>query len=1283
MVLKEEKGLQVGSYKGSAESNISISQTSDGSCVVGSISLSDFPYDESDVDHDVEAALLILAEMEENDMRRKGTSDCLELSKDAHTLLAQTLVSPKALAASTENSTNFCNTSLENGRVNPCAVNFSPRSEPDFDTKRALEILAEMERNETRHCDDTTHFSKLNKEDVGSILAVNYDFNIMTSDSTVDHETTGKKRISCQTKSLCLTPSIRTLSEVVDIDIDEDAKRALQIFSEMETKENEEDAKRALEILAEMEEEEKRRNGLTEGVSSSIIVDSPRSFNYLKAYSGETNSDAKHILQIVGATEKDDDAEHALQVLGEMERKEKWKKDLTIRTISSDVSSAGALRENPRSFSSAEEHNNNDAAQILAFMENEFENMKFIKNESSQFLNAEPDDNDTLHAIHLMENEENVKSINTERSNFSNFVSFRERATYCEETQGSAQHALLLLAEMEDITKLSNFPADTTNGVENDSEFQQALKLLSNMENDDETRHALEILAQLEGKTFSSKSEGEGNNLQQTLEDVSSSRTYFEDNEADANFALQILAEMEKKEKQLMYANATGISSYFHDENQDSLSNNMPPMMDKDIEEIIKQVNNIISSDLVKNGDQSIVSENKSQVNTPTENGMKQFTEVNIHDSSKSSCKDETLSGKIVSTPKNYIPDIEQISERDSVPISINEQLELMEKLTETSSSDGIKDSTKIVTVQQENEKNTIDDALKSEERPVNTTVSTILLSGSPLNEPATSDASYEESKPLPSMGECSESSFGFDPSKDSQSISNASVAFSMDDLREASDSSPLNSARTTNSLTTSKIHGVTFHSPFNIPDNAPQLRSESELISTHSKALDPLNVTWCQATQSVIELINAVRGASNSRRCNACGTFKMLTFNDKNKITLARTKGVLDAFRFVIELKPSLSCQYAMSSRIRILSAIYNLSTRAENRELIVHCRLLPGLINAVKDDPPEGRLISCSTLALLAKSEMNQLVMVSTPGLLTVLSEVLAATAGGTDVIKKAHRTDNVFEVELTDEESEDQYSDDETYSSSGSATDETCESSDVSVADDKYVGYTSTQQEMSMFLNPARVCACAALIHLSKDCACIAQMCKSSKLLNTLALVCNEQDFEARTKSIEVLCNLTRFPWNQKILASNENVMQSLIKCLKSTSACDRKWAARALQNICSDQSSRVSIAKQPLLLSLGLSALSDEAEEQYAAVAALLNLSCEPGVVTAMINTRNVVSTLIHLTYDNSTSAEVRLMSCDALASIGMWLQTVAITANVPDGMEATLPTSIISGWERYE
>jgi len=45
----------------------------------------------------------------------------------------------------------------------------------------------------------------------------------------------------------------------------------------------------------------------------------------------------------------------------------------------------------------------------------------------------------------------------------------------------------------------------------------------------------------------------------------------------------------------------------------------------------------------------------------------------------------------------------------------------------------------------------------------------------------------------------------------------------------------------------------------------------------------------------------------------------------------------------------------------------------------------------------------------------------------------------------------------------------------------------------------------------------------------------MWKSSKFLNCLTKVCVVQDFEARTKSIEVLCNLTLYPWNHKILAS----------------------------------------------------------------------------------------------------------------------------------------------------
>lgn len=1466
----------------------------------GSLSLSDFPYDEkeeAEVNSDIEAALLLLAEMEENDMKREG----LRITTEKNTAEShKPIISPSALTVTTDNRTGLQNQyespSAPSRSVTP--LNSHTQGTEALDIMRAFDILAEVERKEQSHEErsDTFH-SKLCEEGTGSILAVTNDLNRMASDNP-NSDLEDKKRITSPVKFKSAPPFIKSFSDVIDCDLDEDAKRALQIFAEMESKENEADAKRALEILAELEEDEKRRKGIAkEGFHPNIFVDNPMTENYAgntveertinngtdpsflqsveqegsgyrrdDSFQSETvspsapntinndnhdnclqegeslagkenlnsiNISTSHILDVKvsrevpsnsfsegpnGSSRQDIDIEdifapalsasctnipvssqedsnhnefqQALKLLSDMENDEETRSALVVLGESErdkDVSLPNDEAESSDSQQLFEMEEPNDdalrALQILASIGNlsttprdetahnastnaafseEAENSTDL-DEALRFLSNMEHDGETLYALNKLTQTEQdngaslpydeAENKHTEQTAevVSPFLKSTHgtRDTVSDGIEDDTELALKLISKMEnndeprhalevhaqpergkgtsslndevdykttnqhlnvvshadalidDTQRALQIPADTekltitprhefdlnnsrnaalSDEAESSTELHQALKFLSEMESDEDTRYALEVLAQLEGEDSQNLSNEEVDNknsmksmgIASDIETPSDNRralqiltdtkkldmtprsedalsqkenddatrhalkilsqlegkrdmislrnetisqrpiapskphSYKDNADADTDLALQILAEMERREQQLNFANPSDKNSFFQDEMKDPLLNKNSPVTGRDIEEIIRQVNNIVVSDLT-NRERSMVSE-MSTSQKPTKAGNLKIQTV-------------ALAGM--------------------GPIDTFEPL-------------------------QENDTKT-DYTLNTEAR------SKQLLSESPFHKPPAIDTSCLASDTAAVMEEYDESF-----SRDNNSLCTSPVASSHDGKNLVVNS--LNSSsRTTNCLSIGKSNGITFQSPFNMPDNPPRPRAESEILSTHSKAQEPTSITWIQATQSVIELINAVRGSSASRRCNACGTFKMLTLNEKNKTTLARTKGVLDTFRYVVELKPSPSCQYSLCSRIRILSAIYNLSTRAENRDLIVRSNLLPGLVHAAKDHNSEGRLISCSTLALLAKNEGNQVYMVGTPGLITVLSEVLGATAAGMVPVQKAHSNDE----EATDEESEEQYSEEDTCSSSGSATDDTCESSDVSVADDKYVVCKSTQEEASLFVTPTRVSACAALIHLSKDCACIAQMCKNPKLLSCLANVCIEQEFEARTKSIEILCNLTRYPWNQNILASNESVMRSLIKCLKSSLADNRKWAARALQNICSDQSSKISIARQPLLSALGLSALSTEAEEQHAAVAALLNLSCEPGVVTAMSNTKNVVSTLIHLTYDSSTSAEVRLMACEALASIGLWLQTVAASANVPEGMEAKLPRSISAGWERYD
>lgn len=73
----------------------------------------------------------------------------------------------------------------------------------------------------------------------------------------------------------------------------------------------------------------------------------------------------------------------------------------------------------------------------------------------------------------------------------------------------------------------------------------------------------------------------------------------------------------------------------------------------------------------------------------------------------------------------------------------------------------------------------------------------------------------------------------------------------------------------------------------------------------------------------------------------------------------------------------------------------------------------------------------------------------------------------------------------------------------------------------------------------------------------------------------------------------------------------------------------------------------------------------------------------GAVVPITNTRNVVATLVHLAHNPKVSEKVQKMSCEALATIGLWLQTLAGSGTVPEGApKSLLPTHKTVGWERW-
>lgn len=224
----------------------------------------------------------------------------------------------------------------------------------------------------------------------------------------------------------------------------------------------------------------------------------------------------------------------------------------------------------------------------------------------------------------------------------------------------------------------------------------------------------------------------------------------------------------------------------------------------------------------------------------------------------------------------------------------------------------------------------------------------------------------------------------------------------------------------------------------------------------------------------------------------------------------------------------------------------------------------------------------------------------------------------------------------------------------------------------------------ENASDFLAKSQLSACATLTHLTKHCANATKLCKNEQLLDCIILLAGLPDNPLHTRCIEMLCNFSRFPSNNARLASNPKCVLTLLNCGKSKSFEDRVWAIRTIQNMCSDASSKVSLATGAMLSVLSTAAMRKDYDEQFAAVGALMNLSTEPGSIVPLTNTKTVVATLVHLAHSPNTPSSVRKIACDSLATIGLWLQTLASAGTVPEEIPfSPLPTHSATGWLRWE
>ena len=469
----------------------------------------------------------------------------------------------------------------------------------------------------------------------------------------------------------------------------------------------------------------------------------------------------------------------------------------------------------------------------------------------------------------------------------------------------------------------------------------------------------------------------------------------------------------------------------------------------------------------------------------------------------------------------------------------------------------------------------------------------------------------------------------------------------------------------------------VRFKQRYPVPQQMRKNRHPSEIVFDHRSEKPGDILFYSKPKNDLKKLLEAATGSSIPRRSNACGALKVLSTQKKNQRTLIRTQGFLDALVFAIKDNYSIGdIEAGEAARTRAVNVVLNVSIRDNRYHVLSHPGLADSLVKCMMDDKGQARELACATLATLAKTQNCRELMATTPNLVDVLSIILK----GDDPSLSDKYHPNNLDAHLDEDEEKINYSGDDemshvisdSYSSSSSTTNSS-------------LGQDSAEaQEDLETLKRTRMNACAALLHLSKECSISRKLCASNTLLSCLVAASKEATNPIHTKCLEILANLTRFPQNNVCLVEYPGLIDTLITNGSHKCDTDRLWSMRILQNLSSETSAKSILASSSVLELLSTNMMRPQYKEQLAATATICNISTEPGAVVPLTNTKNVVATLVHVAHSPTSVLEVRLIACDTLATLGLWLQTLAGAGTIPGGVKASpLPTYITSGWQRWD
>lgn len=501
----------------------------------------------------------------------------------------------------------------------------------------------------------------------------------------------------------------------------------------------------------------------------------------------------------------------------------------------------------------------------------------------------------------------------------------------------------------------------------------------------------------------------------------------------------------------------------------------------------------------------------------------------------------------------------------------------------------------------------------------------------------------------------------------------------------------------------------------------------EQKLIAVETeKTLREMPKRMHDPNKTLTDLLTAVASPANKssmdlgymvRRKNACGALQVLTANVKNRERICWTVGVLPALTSVLADTCVEGPKIAFAdrrirvefveARKRAIAALTNLAMPTKNRVPVFHTPdLISWMVVVIMEDNGAAQRGCCATLAYLAKSPENRLLLVQVPGLMSALIKVLRPRPPRLESPYSPAR-----KIYPWSSNGDSFSSDDEdppvspTSTKSGKSVSfksdkkETDSDSETTprVGGTKppveLVGYDATADEM---LRGARQNVFALLSHLTKEKDNAYHFARDSALVSTMVDISKFDESPSHTLAIKLLTNLTRHRLNTKIVVFKQQIIvPALVVAAEAVNDETRLYACYALQNLSQDKSCRQELAITDNLIT-ALCNRSREAraeDERLAAVSSLKNLCDEPANLIPLTNTHDCISTLMQLAHgkEEGVSDTTQYRACDGLATLSHWLRKIATSGKTLDdakrGKQPTkelfVPSLQVVTWNQWQ